>query len=200
MAIGFKSFILISVLIFVSLAVHAQQGSGFGVKGGLNYNTSGKYFKDAGQIFTKPGDNMGYHLGIFYQLTSYDIAFRPELIYTKSQFETDLGSVDFQKIDLPLLVKMRFFQVVGFSIGPSLHYTFDEKYSDPDNFEKTDPFGLGFQLGLGVNLGPVGLDLRFEREMKERKYTFENVLGKEDYKNQQLILGLSFLIPGKKTK
>lgn len=200
MAIGFKSFILISVFIFVSLAVHAQQGSGFGVKGGLNYNTSGKYFKDAGQIFTKPGDNMGYHLGIFYQLTSYDIAFRPELIYTKSQFETDLGSVDFQKIDLPLLVKMRFFQVVGFSIGPSLHYTFDEKYSDPDNFEKTDPFGLGFQLGLGVNLGPVGLDLRFEREMKERKYTFENVLGKEDYKNQQLILGLSFLIPGKKTK
>lgn len=196
---GKSLFVLLLLFSTISLA-HAQQGSGFGLKGGLNYNTSGKYFRDAGQIFTKPGENMGYHLGVFFQLTSYDISVRPELIYTKSQFETNLGSVDFQKVDLPVLVKMRLFQVIGFSIGPSLHYTFDENYSIPENFEKTDPFGLGFQMGLGVNLGPVGLDLRFEREMKEQKYTFENVLGKEDYKNQQLILGLSFLIPGKKIK
>lgn len=193
--------ILIVLLFFSSMLCSlAQQGSGFGVKGGLNYNTSGKYFKDAGQIFSKPGQNTGYHLGIFFQLSSYDIAVRPEIIYTKTQFDTNLGSVDFQRVDLPVLVKMRFFQVIGFSIGPSLHYTFDEKFSIPENFEKTDPFGLGFQMGLGVNLGPVGLDLRFERELKERKYTFENVLGKEDYKNQQLILGLSFLIPTKKSK
>lgn len=193
--------LLVTILLLASISsLQAQQGTGFGFKGGMNYNTSGKYFKDAGQIFTKPGDNMGYHFGIFFQITSFDIALRPELIYTKTQFTTDLGSVDFQKVDFPILVKMRFFQVIGFSIGPSLHYTFDEKYSIPENFEKTDPFGLGFQMGLGVNLGPVGLDLRFEREMKERKYTFENVLGKEDYKNQQLILGLSFLIPGKKIK
>ncbi|WP_111672277.1 outer membrane beta-barrel protein [Algoriphagus litoralis] len=198
---GSVKFPLIILFIFSATSFSfAQQGSGFGFKGGLNYNTSGKYFKDAGQIFTKPGENMGYHLGIFFQLSSYDIAVRPELIYTKTKFETDLGTVDFQKVDLPVLVKMRFFQVIGFSIGPSLHYTFEENFSIPENFEKTDPFGLGYQLGLGVNLGPLGLDLRFERELNERKYTFENVLGKEDYKNQQLILGLSFLIPGKKVK
>lgn len=195
-----KSLLVVLLFLGFVFSSQAQQGTGFGFKGGLNYNTSGKYFKDAGQIFSKPGENMGYHLGIFYQLSSYDISLRPELVYTKSQFETSLGSVDFQKVDLPVLVKMRLFQVIGFSIGPSLHYTFDEKFSIPENFEESDPFGLGFQLGLGVNFGPVGLDLRFEREMKERKYSFENVLGKEDYKNQQLILGLSFMIPGKKIK
>lgn len=36
--------------------------------------------------------------------------------------------------------------------------------------------------------------------MKERKYTFENVLEKGDYKNQQLILGHYFLVPGKKIR
>lgn len=191
--------VLLTFFLLVSAGVvQAQQGSGFGLKGGLNYNTSGKYFKEAGQIFTEPGENMGYHLGIFFQLTSYDISFRPEMVYSKSKFETSLGSVDYQKVDLPILVKLRFFKVVGLAVGPSLHYTFQEKYSNPENFEKTDPFGLGFQLGLGVNLGPVGLDLRFERELDERKYSLDNVLGKNDYKNQQLILGISFLIPGKK--
>lgn len=195
-----KSTLLIVLGLFLGFNAQAQQGSGFGFKGGLNYNTSGKYFKDAGQIFTNPTENLGYHLGIFFQLASYDIALRPEMIYTKSKFETNLGNVDYQKVDLPVLVKMRLFKVIGFSIGPSLHYTFDEKFSMPENFEKTDPFSLGFQMGLGVNIGPVGLDFRFEREMNERKYSFENVLGKEDFKNQQLILGLSFMIPGKKIK
>lgn len=135
---------------------------------------------------------------MFYQLTSYDIALRPELIFTNTEFESALGKVQYQKVDLPILVKMNFFKVIGFQIGPSFHYTLAEEFSIPENFEPTDPFGLGFQLGLGVNLGPVGLDLRFERELNERKYSFENVLGKEDFKTQQLILGLSFKIPSAK--
>lgn len=186
------------ILVSFSVSVYAQQGSGFGFKGGLNYTTSGKYFKDAGDILAKPQSNMGYHLGIFYQLNSYDIALRPEVVFTETQFETSLGQVTTQKVDLPVLVKMRFFQLIGFSFGPSFRYILSEKFSNPDNFDLSDPWGLGFQLGLGVNLGPVGLDLRFERELNERKFTLDNVLGKKDYKSQQLILGLSFKIPNKK--
>jgi len=195
-----SKLILIPLIIgfFIPFMVSAQQGSGFGVKGGLNYNTSGKYFKDAGNILSKPNESMGYHVGVFYQFSSYDIAFRPELVYTKTEFESSLGQVQYQKLDLPLLVKLNFFKIIGFQIGPSLHYTLAEKFSIPENFEKSDPFGLGFQMGLGVNIGPVGLDLRFERELNERKFTFDNVLGKDEFKSQQLILGLSFKIPNRK--
>jgi hypothetical protein len=192
--------LIICVFFSLPILVNAQHGTGFGLKAGMNYNTSGKYFKDAGEIFSNPGENRGYHVGVFYQLTSYDIALRPELIFTKTEFETNLGEVNYQRLDLPILVKMNFFKYIGFQFGPSLHYTLKENFSWPGSFEPTDPFGLGFQLGLGVNIGPVGLDLRFERELNERKYTFENILGKEDFKNQQLILGLSFKIPPLKDK
>lgn len=186
------------ILVSFSVSVYAQQGSGFGFKGGLNYTTSGKYFKDAGAIFSNPQANMGYHAGIFYQMTSGNSALRPELILTQTQFESSLGQVKTQKIDLPILVRVKFFEIIGLSLGPSFRYIITEEFSNPANFETSDPWGLGFQLGLGVNLGPVGLDLRFERELNERKFTFDNVLGKEDYKSQQLILGLSFKIPNKK--
>lgn len=188
---------LVLFLIGFQLA-SAQQGSGFGIKGGLNYPSSGRYFRDAKAIFSSPTENTGYHVGIFYQLNSYDIALRPELVFTQTQVETDLGKVEYQRVDMPVLVKMRFFKVIGFSIGPSLHYTVKETFSQPELFEKIDPFALGFQMGLGVNVGPVGLDLRFERELNERRYTFDTVLGKDGFKNQQLILGLSFKIPSKK--
>lgn len=177
---------------------YAQQGSGFGFKAGLNYNTSGKYFKDAREIFAHLGDNEGYHLGVFYQKKTLFGTFRPEFIFTRNQFETDLGQVKYHRVDLPILLRKKFFQVIGFSFGPSFHYTLSEKFSDPNLFESSDPLSLGFQLGLGANIGPLGLDLRFERELNQYKYTLGNVLGKKDYKRQQLILGLSFRIPDKK--
>jgi hypothetical protein len=87
----------------------------------MNNNASGKYFKDAGQIFSKPRGNLGYHLGVFFQLPSFNIALSPKLIYTKTKFNTSLGAVDYQKVNLPVLVKVRFFKVIGFSIGSSFH-------------------------------------------------------------------------------
>lgn len=189
---------LLLLLAFFSIdPAFGQKGSGFGVKAGLNYNTTGNYFKDANLILDDPGGNRGFHAGVFYQLGALGMMLRPELIYTQTQFETDLGSVKYKKIDVPILFRKSFLQVIGLSFGPSFHYTMDEKFSIPSNFKEGGPIGLGFQAGLGVNFGPVGLDLRFERELNDREYSLSNVLGKKDFKSQQLILGLSFKIPKK---
>jgi hypothetical protein len=194
-----KSFIRLSVValfaFFFSANVFGQKGNGFGFKGGLNYNTTGNYFKDANLILDDPGANRGFHAGIFYQLGALGMMLRPELIYTQTQFETDLGNVKYKKIDVPILFRKSFLQIIGLSFGPSFHYTMDEKFSIPSNFKETSAIGLGFQAGLGINLGPIGLDLRFERELNDREYSLSNVLGKKDFKSQQLILGLSFKLP-----
>lgn len=101
----------------------------------------------------------------FFQLSSFDSAYRPEISYARSQVESNLGSVDFQGVHMPVLVKMKLFQGIGSIIGPSLHYTFDEEFSFPENFEK-QILRVRFRVGLGVNLEPVGLDLPFKWDLK----------------------------------
>jgi hypothetical protein len=55
-------FGLICLFLLVLQAKGQHKGSGFGLKASLNYNTSGKYFKDAGSIWKDPGSWRGIRL------------------------------------------------------------------------------------------------------------------------------------------
>ena len=86
-----KKLIVSTVLISVfSFTVLAQNGTGFGIKGGLNYNSNGDYFESIGAIAEHPDQNIGYHLGLFGKFGD-KIYFRPELVYTstKSDYNSD---------------------------------------------------------------------------------------------------------------
>lgn len=186
--------LLVGMLYFISIRSIAQhKGSGFGVKAGLNYNTSGKYFQDAETIWKNPGATMGYHAGVFYKLGGYDLFLRPELIYTQTKLETGLGEIKSQRLDAPVLAGIHLFKVVSILGGPSFHYTLDDNFSAMLEGESNERLRFGYQFGLGLNLGPVGLDLRYEREFNDQKISFDRVIqGGTDFKSEQVILGLSF--------
>jgi len=186
-------FLLFFLLSFSSQIVVAQhKGGGFGVKGGMNYNTSGKYFKDAESIWKNPGASTGYHLGVFYKFGGYDLYLRPELIYTDTKFDSGLGTVNLQRIDAPVLLGIHLFKIASIMAGPSFHYTLSDNFSKVLD-AKNERLRLGYQFGLGLNLGPVGLDLRYEREFNDQRISFDRVIsGGTDFKSEQVILGLSF--------
>lgn len=188
-------YLLLTLFLFVSFAHFASaqhKGGGFGIKGGLNYNTSGKYFKDAESIWKNPGASTGYHAGVFYKFGGYDLYLRPELVYTQTKFDSGLGEVNIQRLDAPVLVGIHLFKVASIMGGPSFHYTLSDNFSSLV-VEKNDRLRLGYQFGLGLNLGPVGLDLRYEREFNDQHISFDRVIsGGNDFKSEQLILGLSF--------
>jgi opacity protein-like surface antigen len=187
--------LLLTLFLFVSFthfAAAQHKGGGFGIKGGLNYNTSGKYFKDAESIWKNPGASTGYHAGVFYKFGGYDLYLRPELIYTQTKFDSGLGEVNIQRLDAPVLVGMHLFKVASIMAGPSFHYTLSDNFSSR-LVEKNDRLRFGYQFGLGLNFGPVGLDLRYEREFNDQNISFDRVIsGGSDFKSEQVILGLSF--------
>ncbi|ERM80485.1 hypothetical protein P872_12375 [Rhodonellum psychrophilum GCM71 = DSM 17998] len=184
-----KSTVLLLLLSFFYFSANAQTGGGFGIKGGLNYNSNGKYFKDAGAAFGDPLNNLGYNLGIFGKVNLGPVFLRPELSYTQLNSEINNQKLTTQRLDAPLLVGIN---VLGplFSVfaGPSLHYTIQDELRSFDY----DAVNAGYQFGMGLNFGTVGLDLRYERELNNKEIDVDRVFnGSGNFRYQQIILGLS---------
>ncbi|EOZ95476.1 hypothetical protein A33Q_2838 [Indibacter alkaliphilus LW1] len=190
MKTAIKSMFLIVGMLFCFDTVNAQMGSGFGVKGGMNYNSNGQYFKDAEAIWGNPWNNLGYNVGVFGKLNLGPLYLRPELGYTNLKSEVNNVQLTTERLDAPVLVGLNLLgSVVSVFAGPSFHYYLQDGLRDFD-YEK---YNAGYQFGIGLNFNSVGLDLRYERVMQGQTVMIDDVFtGTGDFRFQQLLLGLSF--------
>ncbi len=176
--------------------LQAQEGSSFGLKGGLNYNANGDYFESINSNAQNPDRNIGYHIGVFGKIGN-DIYFRPEFIYTSTKSDYDSDDFTMQKLDAPLLLGVKIIGPLTVFGGPSLQYILDTEFDgiQIDNVE--NDFSVGLNFGIGLNLGKLGIDLRYERGFSENEATFignnldGDILSRIDTRPDQLILSLS---------
>lgn len=197
-----KKYFLIFMLTTAS-TVMAQ--SGLGVKGGLNYGDNGEIsYTDvttAGEDIIKGGDSkVGYHFGLFYKADLGSFFLRPELLYTrtKSSYEYNEEDAEYKvsKLDLPILLGLDVLGPVNIFAGPSLQYILENDFQGISLGEVENEFTVGAQFGVGVNLGKIGLDVRYERSLTENEATVldlenGNGLQRVDTRPNQLIFALS---------
>ena len=183
------SFLVVLMLTGATAQLFAQTNGGFGIRGGVNFNSNGNYFKDAGVAWGDPMNNLGYNLGLYTKIMAGPIFLRPELNYTNLRSELNNNQLRTQRLDLPVLVGVNILgPVFSAFAGPSAHYYLQDQLRDY-SFEKIN---AGYQFGFGVNLGNLGLDLRYERVLNGQKINIDNVFtGQGDFRFQQLIFGLS---------
>lgn len=191
-----KSAFIVAVLTSISLSLNAQNGSGFGIKAGVNYGANGDYIESIGDNAQNPDRNIGYHVGLFGKIGN-KLYLRPELVYTatKSDYESDVFSI--KKIDLPVLVGLKILGPVSVFAGPSFQYILDAEFEgiNIDNIE--EDFTVGLNFGIGVNFNKIGIDLRYERGFSNNEANFINnnlgsgVMSRIDTRPDQLILSLS---------
>lgn len=179
-----------------STSLFAQSGSGFGIKAGLNYGGNGDYFESITSNFENPDQNIGYHIGVFGKLGN-KLYFRPEIVYTKTKSDYDLGEFDVQKIDVPLLVGLKVLGPVNVFAGPALQYILDTDFGNIRVADIESDFSVGLNFGIGLNLNRLGIDLRYERGFSDNEATFidnNNVISLDrlDTRPEQLILSLSY--------
>lgn len=192
-----KKTLLLAVCAMLSITAFAQSDSGFGIKAGLNYNSNGNYFESVDDVAQEPGRNVGYHAGFFGKIKLGPIYLRPELVYTQTKSNYDDADFNLSKLDAPLLVGFKIIGPVHVFIGPSFQYILNSKFDgiSIDNIDRD--FSVGANFGVGVNLGKLGIDLRFERGISANEARFINTNitsvtnSRLDTRPEQLILSAS---------
>lgn len=188
--------LLVAVFAFFGTTAFAQSGSGFGIKGGLNYGANGNYFESAEAAAKDPDRNIGYHIGIFGKLGNR-IYFRPELMYTKTKSDYEGEEFDISKLDAPMLLGIKVIGPLNVFAGPAFQYILDSEFEGIGINDIDNDFSVGLHIGAGVNLGKLGVDLRYERGFSDNEAKFINTNiaalpnSRVDTRSDQLILSLS---------
>lgn len=201
-----KKTLLVAVFALIGSAAMAQSGSGFGIKAGLSYNKNGDLIGsvgDGGQDIVEGAEGKaGYHFGFWGKLDFPKIYLRPELVYSKTKSSYDLPDgdsedYDVSKLDMPVLLGYKLIGPLHVFAGPAFQYTLNNDFGDIEIEDVKNDFTVGLNAGVGVNLGNVGLDVRYERGFSENeaKIINNNIANLEnsrvDSRPSQIIFALS---------
>lgn len=197
--------ILVFSMALLLTAFYANAQSGFGIKGGLSYNSNGE-LNETGQIIKNEGKGKsGYNVGIYGKIGLGPIYLRPELVYTKTTSEYTLNSeaVDYKiaRLDMPVLVGLKLIGPLSIFAGPAFQYTLENDFNDIKYNDIENEFTVGFNFGAGLDLGRLGLDVRYERGFNKNEATFiENntTSYRLDSRPEQIIFSLSYRLSGGK--
>lgn len=170
--------ILFTLMLLSGLATaQAQSIFQLGLKGGLLINSSQlKYtFNNTANYdhsSTKPGFEFGFQARVRLPL---GFLLQPEIVYSRTTGTFPLntsngGNAEEQLkirsnwIEVPVLVGWKF-SIVRLMVGPSFRFPMDEVLNAGRDEAKVAPrlqnFVLGYQAGVGVDLGRLTIDARY---------------------------------------
>lgn len=199
-----KKFIFTLLTGLVVSTVSFAQSFNLGVKAGVNLS---KINSD----FAKEENRLGYQVGAWARIGGAGFYVQPEayigskgnkfvrITQNNGTEVTAEGKVKFTTLDIPLLIGTK----VGgnnlnlrFMAGPVVSFVLDENsdfnaaYDQATDFKNYKNQSWGGQLGTGIDLGNISVDLRYEAG-------FSNISKSEKYKQTpnlfQLSLGIKLL-------
>src|SRR5690606_36532708 len=192
-----KKLFIAAVAFFASGAVNAQEFS-LGPKIGLSQGN----VEVNGNGFSKGDSKMGYHVGLFARLGGNALILQPEVLYTNTggEFKEVQGTnevnyeASFNRLDVPVMVGLKLADFFRIQAGPVASFMLNSELKQdgvgfrsstmPDYKKST----LGYQAGIGVDVGNMILDLKYEGPLGK---VSENIAGlTTDQRQNQLILSL----------
>ena len=188
-----KSLSLILIIQLISNFSFSQYN--FGVKGGLNFYSPGE------AQFTFENKDLerksGFNIGIYSEFDFLIGYVRAELQFTNLKIQLDGNRVLTNRIDLPVSYGLKLFGPLSFFLGPTVYYSLSQKSSNYSFEGIKNKTTLGLHLGTRMKLGPLGIDLRYEKGLSPIQANILskngiNVIGNIDSRPNQFMIGVSY--------
>ncbi|MCF6182913.1 outer membrane beta-barrel protein [Lutibacter sp.] len=202
-----KRIVLFSIVFLVTFFISNAQ-SGFGIKAGLGYNSNGEFseiISDTQTIINNKGaGKSSFNIGFYGKLDLGMIYIRPELVYTKttSEYQLNSQSTDYKlsKLDLPVLVGFKVIGPLNVFAGPAFQYVLDNNFKGLKYESIKNNFTVGLNIGASIELGKLGLDVRYERGLSKNEANWTNAgnIFTLDSRPDQIIFNLSYRLSNKK--
>jgi hypothetical protein len=208
-----KRYFLVIILLFTVQSLSAQFS--LGLRGGLNFTSlpTKTYEIDNARIEALPDSYTGFHIGLITQAKFTGFFIQPELLFVSSgnQFryehpdqERDVFFTQrFSKVDIPVLFGLRG-GPLRLGLGPVASYMLEnssnlldsEYYTGDTNLsEKFNSLTYGYQFGVGLDIGNIVLDLKYEGSLSN--YSEELSIGGStftfDTRPRQIIFSIGLL-------
>jgi len=142
-----------------------------GIKGGLNFGATGDITTITNESFSAE-NRAGFHVGLLGQIKFSGIFIQPEVVFTQlsSEFTNGIDSnFNVSQLDIPVLLGFDIVGPLNVKAGPAFQLQLSNDF-EADTISAADPentFTLGYQIGAGLQLGRLGIDLRFESAFSE---------------------------------
>jgi len=162
---------MIMLLLVTTVTTALGQSAKFGIKGGLNFGNTGDITTITNESFSAE-NRVGFHVGLLGQIKFSGIFLQPEVVYTEvsSEFANDIDSnFNVSQLDIPVLLGFDIIGPLNVKAGPAFQLQLSNDF-DTDLVAVSDPentFTLGYQIGAGLQLGRLGIDLRYESAFSE---------------------------------
>ena len=200
--------IIFACFLLTLVTKNSQAQLQFGLKGGVNYN-SDSFESVSNDVLNGAKTKTGIHTGLWVRAKLPIIGFyiRPEVVYTELNNSVNYESpfsapkttdFKFRKIDVPVLIGKKFLGIGNVFAGPSFQYILSSDFELNDLREvSTESFSLGIQLGAGIELGRLGIDLRWERGLSKTETVFvDNTIFDSNFnfdkRVSHIIFGISY--------
>ncbi|MFB9052874.1 outer membrane beta-barrel protein [Formosa undariae] len=192
-----KKLMAILCVVFATIQfTSAQTGSGFGVKGGLNYSSSGNYTSSIGENIEHSDKNVGFNIGVFGKFGT-KIYLKHEVVYSQTNQSYNQDDFKIKKVDSPVLLGVKLIGPLSIFAGPSFHYILNAKLNDIEaDGRNSRDITVGLNVGFAFNINRIGIDLRYSQGLDPYELEFRTSNGSNivtiDSKPEQLILNISY--------
>ena len=190
------------MMAFVATSVAAKAQIEAGVKTGLSTaNVEIQEVRNDPWQYAKAENVTGYQAGAFVRLQFGGVFLQPEAILTSTGGKVEISSADdtmpvhvedikFNRLDIPLLVGYNFGNVFRVQAGPVASSLLSARREGQNIKEYMNNSDWGLQAGVGVDIGSITADVRYERI--NRQLTNPTQQTGMEFNNQQFIVSLGY--------